>query len=103
MSARQLNEEWTSYVVGKLHRYRISRVELASKCHYTQTYLSLVLNGTKEFSSDRAKEKTKTHVLRCLDILTSEIDKEIAEDEEKMKGVSWLEYFDKTRDIEEKR
>lgn len=59
MPGRQLNEEWTARVVGRMHKYRISRAELASKCHYSLTYISLVLNGNKEFKSEYAKQKTR--------------------------------------------
>ena len=42
-----LNEAWTADVVGRMHRYRITNVQLANECGYTATYLSLVLNGRK--------------------------------------------------------
>jgi len=90
MSARKLNEEWTAEVVGRMHRYRISKKELASKCHYSLTYLSLVLNCVKEFSTETAKEKTKNKILKCLRAIEEEIEKEI-QDEER-----WYEYFNKT-------
>ena len=90
MSSRKLNEEWTADIVGRMHRYRISKKELASKCHYSLTYLSLVLNCVKEFSSERAKEKTKNHIIRCLRSIEEEIEKEIQEEEK------WYEYFNKT-------
>ena len=89
MSARKLNEEWTAEVVGRMHRYRISKKELASKCHYSLTYLSLVLNCVKEFSTETAKEKTKNKILKCLRAIEEEIEKEI-QDEER-----WYEYFNK--------
>ena len=90
MSSRKLNEEWTADVVSRMHRYRISKKELASKCHYSLTYLSLVLNCVKEFSSEKAKERTKSHILECLGAIESEINKEIEEDKK------WYEYFNKT-------
>ena len=90
MAARKLNDEWTANVVGRMHRYRIPKKELASKCHFTLTYLSLVLNGVKEFSSERAKEKTKNHILKCLKAIEDEVDKEIMEEEK------WYDYFNKT-------
>lgn len=93
MSARKLNEEWTAEVVGRMHRYRITRAELASKCHYSQTYLSLVLNGIKEFSSEKAKEKTKAKILKNLELIEDDILREIEEEED------WSEYFNKTRDL----
>ena len=93
MSARKLNEQWTAEVIGRMHRYRISKKELASKCHFSLTYLSLVLNGVKEFASEKAKEKTKSHILRCLKAIEDEVNKEIQEEEK------WYEYFNKTRDF----
>ena len=90
MAPRKLNEKWTADVVGRMHKYRISKKELASKCHYSLTYLSLVLNCVKEFSSEKAKNKTKNHILKCLKAIEDEIDKEIQEEEK------WYEYFNKT-------
>lgn len=69
----RLNEEWTAYVVGEMHRYRISRRELADKCNYTTPYLSTVLNCNKEFESEVSKEKTKCHIMSCLDELSYDI------------------------------
>ena len=90
MAPSKLNEKWTADVVGRMHKYRISKKELASKCHYSLTYLSLVLNCVKEFSSEKAKNKTKNHILKCLKAIEDEIDKEIQEEEK------WYEYFNKT-------
>ena len=90
MSSRKLNEEWTADVVRRMHKYRISKKELASKCHYSLTYLSLVLNCIKRFSSEKAKERTKGHILECLKAIEDEIEKEIQEEEK------WYEYFNKT-------
>lgn len=90
MAPRKLNEEWTADIIGRMHRYRISKKELASKCHYSLTYLSLVLNCIKEFSSERAKNRTKTHILKCLSEIENDIEKEIQEEEK------WYEYFNKT-------
>lgn len=94
MSARQLNEEWTAEVVKRMHRYRISRLELASKCHYSLTYLSLVLNGNKEFKSERAKERTRKKIEDNLSAIENDILSEIKEEE-----VDWREYFNKTRNL----
>lgn len=100
MSGRKLNEDWTADVVGRCHKYRINRSELASKCHYSLTYISMVLNGIKEFSSERAKERTKAHILKCLSDIEAEIEKEIKLDEES--EVDWREYFNKARNLKEK-
>ena len=29
-----LNEDWTAYVVGQMHKYRITNIELAARCVY---------------------------------------------------------------------
>ena len=94
MGARKLNEEWTVEVIGRMHRYRISKLELASKCHYSLTYISLLLNSNKEFKSEEAKERTKAHVFRCLESIERDILREIKE--EKEKESKWYEYFNKT-------
>lgn len=62
----KLNEEWTVEVVARMHKYRIKRSELATACGYTTTYISMVLNGQKEFSSESAKDKTRIHIFECL-------------------------------------
>lgn len=94
MGARQLNDEWTAYVVGRLHRFRISRKELADKCGYTLTYLSMVLNNYKEFSCERSKERTKNHILKSLREIETQILKDIRD--EKSKEEKWYDYFNKT-------
>ena len=60
------NEEWTVEVVARMHRLRIKQSELAKACGYTVPYISLVLNGQKAFSSEKAKERTKEHIFICL-------------------------------------
>lgn len=46
------NEDWTADVVGRMHKYRITNVQLAEACGYTPAYLSTVLNGKKTFESE---------------------------------------------------
>jgi len=94
MSGRQLNEEWTARVVGRMHKYRISRAELASKCHYSLTYISLVLNGNKEFKSEYAKQKTREKIERNLKEIEDGILEEIKAKEAQEE--KWYEYFNKT-------
>ena len=94
MGARKLNEEWTVEVIARMHRYRISKLELASKCHYSLTYISLLLNSNKEFKSEGAKERTKTHIFKCLESIEREIMQEIKA--ENKKEHEWYEYFNKT-------
>lgn len=52
------NEDWTADVVGRMHKYRITNVQLAEACDYTPAYLSTVLNGKKTFESEETKAKT---------------------------------------------
>ncbi len=61
-----LNEAWTADVTGRMHRFRISNVQLAEECGYTAAYLSTVLNGRKTFESEEAKLKTKDRILEAL-------------------------------------
>ena len=39
--------QWTGDIVGKMHIYRISAIELARKLGYNPKYLSAVLNGRR--------------------------------------------------------
>ena len=70
---RQLNEEWTADIVGKLHRLNATQIELAKKCGYTASYLSLVLNGKKKFESSYAAKVTRKHICRAMEELENEI------------------------------
>lgn len=67
-----VNEQWTGDVVGKMHVYRISNSELAEKCGITSSYLSMLLNGKKEFSSPEVKQKTIDKVVATLEELINE-------------------------------
>ena len=67
------NEDWTADVVGRMHKYRISNVQLAEACDYTPAYLSTVLNGKKTFESEETKAKTKDRILDALAGLESKI------------------------------
>ena len=69
----ELRELWTAEVVGKMHRYGITNKMLAKKCWYTPSYISMVLNGKKEFSSEEAKERTKNHIIATVDKLANDI------------------------------
>ncbi len=76
------NEDWTARVVGLMHKYRITSIELAARCvykvskdgkkSYSPQYLSTVLNGNKIFESDEAAQKTRERILSALDDLISE-------------------------------
>lgn len=68
-----LNEDWTCDVISRLHRIRVSQATFAEKCGYTPQYVSMVLNGKQEFSTENAKKQTKDRMLACLEALEQEI------------------------------
>lgn len=70
---RKLNEEWTGYVVGKMHQWGITQAELAAKCGYTTQYVSMILNGKKRFEKVESREKTKQHVIWALEEIIKEV------------------------------
>lgn len=72
-----LNEDWTAYVVGEMHKYRIKNTELAEECEYHPTYLSTILNGSKEFGSEEAAQKTKEHILAALEKMKAKLMEEV--------------------------
>lgn len=67
------NEDWTAEVVGRMHKLRITNVQLAKECGYSAAYLSTVLNGRKEFESEESKSKTKNTIFTALSQLESEL------------------------------
>jgi len=67
-----LNEDWTAYVAGQMHKYRITNVELAEKCGYAPAYLSTVMNGNKVFKNDEAARRTKDRILSALEEIIAE-------------------------------
>ena len=73
---RKLNEEWTGVVVGKMHEFGITNSELGKRCGYTTQYISMLLNGKKEFKRSESKEKTKAHVMNCLNEIIREVKHE---------------------------
>lgn len=70
---RKINEEWTGIVVGKMHQWGINASELADRCGYTTQYISMLLNGKKNFRTDNSKEKTKNHVMGALYEIIEEV------------------------------
>ena len=70
---RKINEEWTGFVVGKMHQFGITQAELAGRCGYTIQYISMVLNGKKKYASPESKEKTKNHVIGTLTEIIEEV------------------------------
>lgn len=70
-----MNEGWTGEIVGRLHEYGIKHKEFAKRCGYTPTYLSMVLNDKKEFSSEYSKRKTMKHIFNTMMELENELNK----------------------------
>lgn len=73
----KINEPWTGNVVGRMHTYGIKGEELADKCGYSPQYLSMVLNGKKDFKSEEAKMNCKKVILDGLTTLEKEIYHEL--------------------------
>lgn len=69
-----MNDDWTAFVVSKLHTLDISQKELAKRCGYTPSYLSCVLRNRKTFSSDYSLGRTKRNILRALWELEHEVE-----------------------------
>jgi len=80
-----LNEDWTAEIIGQMHKYRITGVQLAEECNnpygerydksgYSPAYLSQVLNGRKKFESDYAKEQTKRTIKAALNRLIEKVE-----------------------------
>lgn len=67
-----LNEDWTADVIGRMHRCKISNIQLANECGYTPAYLSTVLNGNKDLS-EKGKEETKDRIFKALERIESKI------------------------------
>lgn len=72
----KMNEPWTANVVGRMHRYGIKGDELARKCGYSPQYLSMVLNGKKEFSSNESRLKVRRKIFESLHRLEKEVENE---------------------------
>lgn len=75
MRKRRIKENWTAYVVSRMHRYDISGIELARECGYTPQYLSMVLNCRKEFENKESKQRTKTAIFNGLKRIVDRIYK----------------------------
>ena len=72
-----LNEDWTVYVVGEMHRYRITNLELAEESGYDHTYLSTVLNGNKDFSTQEGANRAKERIIAALERIKARRMKEV--------------------------
>lgn len=66
MEKTDFNEHWTVEVVGMMHKYRITNKELADRCKLASPYISTVLNGKKEFSSQKAKDRLISKIFSAL-------------------------------------
>lgn len=62
----ELNENWTVYIVGQMHRYRITSADLANRLGWTPSYLSTILNGKKQPKSLEARNRIKARILTAL-------------------------------------
>lgn len=58
-----MENSWTADVVGRMHSARITGLQLADECGYSNSYLSAVLHGKK------GDEKTKQTILDGLERL----------------------------------
>lgn len=58
-----MEKSWTADVVGRMHEARITGLQLAEECGYTNSYVSAVLHGKK------GDEKTKQTILDGLERL----------------------------------
>ncbi len=72
----KMNEPWTANVVGRMHRYGIKGEELANKCGYSPQYISMVLNGKKQFASEEAKSRAKRIIFNGLHQVEREVRNE---------------------------
>lgn len=59
-------EEWTADVVGRMHRAKITGLQLAERAGLTNAYLSTVLNGHK------GTDETKQRIIVALESLEVE-------------------------------
>ena len=73
MAKRYLREEWTAFIVGRMHLLGVSRAELARRCGYSVPYISTVLNCKKKFESEAAYRKTRNYILKTMEKIEKEI------------------------------
>lgn len=59
-----LNEEWSSELIGRMHRHKIKANVLAKQSGYTAAYVSMLMNGKKP-----ASEKTIARLYSALEEL----------------------------------
>lgn len=71
-----MNDLWAAEVVGRLHRLDISQKKFAKLCGYTPSYLSMLLNGKKTFSSEYSKKLTRRSIFKALERLEYDAKRE---------------------------
>lgn len=59
-------EDWTAEVVGRMHKAKITGLQLAARAGITNAYLSSVLNGHK------GTDETKARIITALESLEAE-------------------------------
>ena len=62
--------QWIADLVGKMHKFKISKTRLAEELGVTREYVSMVLNGHREPAG--VKEKFETAVERIIASLPTE-------------------------------
>lgn len=69
---KRMNEAWTADIVGRLHRINMTQAEFAYFCGITPGYLSMVLNGKKQFTTEYAKQCTRRRLDQALTLIEKE-------------------------------
>lgn len=57
--------KWTGHLVGKMHNYNVTNIELADELNFDKNYISMVLNGKK--TPKGAKEKFNDALNRIIE------------------------------------
>ena len=57
--------QWICDLVGQMHKYRISKMQLASEMGVTREYVSMILNGHRDPAG--AKERFVTAINRIIE------------------------------------
>ena len=62
--------QWTADVVGQMHKYKITKTQLAECMGVTREYVSMVLNGHREPAG--AEEKFRSAVKKMISDVSTE-------------------------------
>lgn len=65
---KKTHEEWAAGIVGRLYRIGKTSKDLAEKCGYTPSYISMLFNGKKP-----ASDETKLKLFNGLKELEKEV------------------------------